>query len=167
MFRLLLIVPMLLLPSLALADNPAMGPYGSSVVWGPEMSFLPSRVARLCENVPSGTPPCPPLTQRTDLVHDIAFSPSAPAYTFRSSWEQAMQAAGICVIHFKGDGSGIRIGIRVPNGCEIGPVISFPEFRQRMEEPQQDQEFPQGIKAPLNLVYIDCHKHRPQGQEAP
>ena len=42
MFRLLLIVPMLLLPSLALADNPAMGPYGSSVVWGPEMSFLPS-----------------------------------------------------------------------------------------------------------------------------
>ena len=131
----LFLTALMFLPSLALADNPAMGPYGSSVVWGPEMFFLPSRVARLCENVPSGTPPCPPLTQRTDLAHDIAFSPSVSADTFRSSWEQAMRKAGICIIHFVGDGSGIRVGYQVPNACEIGPVISFPEFRRRMEAP--------------------------------
>ena len=93
----------------ALADNPAMGPYGSSVVWGPEIT--------------------------SPLVAASVLSRVGPS-THPSQWNPAMQAAGICWLMFLADGSGVKLSLVRPGGdCIDGPVISFPEFRRRMEAP--------------------------------
>lgn len=96
----------------AFTDNPAMGPYGSSVVWGPEVTS--------------------PLVAASVLGLSPAISSHLTVGV--SDWDPARKA-GICVIHFLNDGSGIRVGIQIPGACRIGPVISFHEFRRRMETP--------------------------------
>lgn len=96
-----------LLPSLALADNPSMGPWG---VWST------SQALRLIRSGPA-----------MDLT------------IWESHWQTAMRDAGICSLLFRADGSGVQLRLRRTDQadapCEDGPVISFPEFRRRMEAP--------------------------------
>lgn len=93
----------------ALADNPAMGPYG------------------------------PPKIQSSLYLTGGQPSLLADFTIHATSWERNMRRAGICYLTFLGDGSGVRL--RIANegkdcgDSRDGPVISFPEFRRRMEAP--------------------------------
>ncbi len=92
----------------ALADNPAMGPWD---VWS---------TAQASRFITTARP--------ADLT------------IWESRWQTAMRDAGICSLLFLADGSGMRAnfseeGRGCTDGGRRGPLISFPEFRRRMEAP--------------------------------